>query len=196
MINCIIAGVGGQGTVLASKLIAEAAMSKGMNVRTTETIGMAQRGGCVVSHVRMGEHINSPLVPLNSSDVIIAFEPAEAVRVLPYLAENGLMIVCDSIIKPVTSSLSGDSYAAKEMTDYLSRNTSRLIVVSGKQLLAECKNPKVLNVALLGVAAESSIFPFDAETARNIVQAKIPERFLEMNLAAFDIGRKIYNETV
>ena len=80
--NCLLCGVGGQGTVLASRLIAYAAMQKGLEVRTAETIGMAQRGGCVVSHVRTGDEIFSSLIPLGSADVIIAFEPAEAVRCL------------------------------------------------------------------------------------------------------------------
>ena len=190
--NCIIAGVGGQGTVLASKLIAAAAMESGRNVRTTETIGMAQRGGCVVSHVRIGTKIHSPLVPLNSAGVIIAFEPAEAVRVLPFLAAGGLMIVCDSMIKPVTSSLSGDGYRAEDMIDYLKAHVANLVVIGGEQLLAACKSTKVLNVALLGAAAESGVFPFDAATMENTVRSKTPERFSEMNLAAFAIGRRSY----
>ena len=85
MMNCLLAGVGGQGTVLASKLIAQSAMNRGLNARTAETIGMAQRGGCVVSHVRVGEKIHSPLIPQHKADLIIGFEPAEAVRCLPYL---------------------------------------------------------------------------------------------------------------
>jgi indolepyruvate ferredoxin oxidoreductase beta subunit len=93
VINCILAGVGGQGTVLASKLIAQAAMDKGQNVRTAETIGMAQRGGCVVSHVRVGDEIFSPLIPKHTADIIIGFEPAEAVRCLSYLKKDGTVVV-------------------------------------------------------------------------------------------------------
>lgn len=107
MTNVLISGVGGQGTVLASKLIAAAAMAKELDVRTTETIGMAQRGGSVVSHVRIGQNINSPLIPQRAAHAVIGFEPAEAVRVLPYLSADGLMIVCDKAMKPVTSSLKG-----------------------------------------------------------------------------------------
>ena len=122
MMNCMIAGVGGQGTVLASKLIAAAAMRKGFDVRTTETIGMAQRGGCVVSHVRIGSNISSPLIPIGAADAIIAFEPAEAVRALPYLSEDGVLIVMDTAVKPVTSSLTGDRYQASDMINYLKNN--------------------------------------------------------------------------
>ena len=86
--NCLLCGVGGQGVVLASRLIAYAAMEKGNFVRTAETIGMAQRGGSVVSHVRIGDEIYSPQVPVGSADVILAFEPGEAVRCLPYLKKR------------------------------------------------------------------------------------------------------------
>ena len=89
MYNILLSGVGGQGTVLASKLIAAAALAKGLTVHTAETIGMAQRGGCVVSHVRIGENVYSPLIPKGTADVIIAFEPAEAVRVASYLKKGG-----------------------------------------------------------------------------------------------------------
>ena len=106
--NCLLCGVGGQGVILASKLIAYAAMEKGMSVRTSETIGMAQRGGSVVSHVRIGEKTYSPMIPKGSADVLLAFEPAEAVRSLPYLKagkEEGCVIVNRKAVQPVTSAL-------------------------------------------------------------------------------------------
>ena len=92
--NCLLCGVGGQGTVLASRLIAQAAMECGHFARTTETIGMAQRGGCVVSHVRIGEECQSPLIPLGKADILVGFEPGEAVRCLPYLAPGAPAVVC------------------------------------------------------------------------------------------------------
>jgi len=195
MTNILIAGVGGQGTVLASKLIAAAAMVKGLDVRTTETIGMAQRGGSVVSHIRMGNNINSPLIPQKSAHAIIGFEPSEAVRILHYLSGNGLMIVCDTAMKPVTSSLSGDTYLASEMTDYLKKNVKNLAIIDGKKLLRECRNPKTLNVALLGAAAESGVFPFSADDMKVALHDTLPQRYLEINLNSFEIGRRIYNET-
>lgn len=194
MTNCMIAGVGGQGTVLASKLLAAAAMDKGLQVRTTETIGMAQRGGIVVSHVRMGAHIHSPLVPHKAAHIIIAFEPAEAVRLLPFLAVGGTMIVCDSAIKPVTSSLSGDGYEASSMIDILRAHVTRLVVINGAELLGRCGNAKTLNVALLGAAVQSGVLPFDADELENSIRSKIPQRYLEMNLAAFHIGKELYHE--
>ena len=104
MKSFILAGVGGQGTVLASKLIAKAAMARGECVRTAETIGMAQRGGSVVSHVRVGAS-HSPMVPLGGADAVIGFEPAEAVRALPYLKAGGTVVCATSAVKPVTASL-------------------------------------------------------------------------------------------
>ncbi|MDR0324210.1 MAG: 2-oxoacid:acceptor oxidoreductase family protein, partial [Treponema sp.] len=122
--NCLIAGVGGQGTVLASKLIAAAAMKSGFSVRTTETIGMAQRGGSVVSHVRIGDDIFSPLIPVGRADALVAFEPGEAVRQLPFLKDGGVLIVSDTAIKPVAA-LQGSSfdksngYESNAMVEYL-----------------------------------------------------------------------------
>ena len=105
--NILLCGVGGQGTVLASKLIAEAAMRRGFAVRTAETIGMAQRGGCVASHVRIGHEIHSPLIPNASADLIIGFEPAEAIRALPYLKKDGAVVASRKRIQPVTAALGG-----------------------------------------------------------------------------------------
>ena len=94
--NCLLCGVGGQGTVLASRLIAQAAMERGHFARTTETIGMAQRGGCVVSHVRIGEECQSPLIPLGKADILVGFEPGEAVRCLPSLAPGAASAINSS----------------------------------------------------------------------------------------------------
>ena len=193
MTNCLIAGVGGQGTVLASKLIATAAMDIGLAVRTTETIGMAQRGGCVVSHVRMGEGIFSPLIPLRSADLILALEPAEAVRLLPYLAEGGLLIACDAALKPVTDALGKGGYQARAVLDFLAAQPIDSLILSGEKLTAGC-GPKALNVAMLGAAAQSGRLPMGAEALETVIQAKIPQRFQAMNLEAFESGRSMYNE--
>lgn len=194
MTNILISGVGGQGTVLASKLIAAAAMGKGFDVRTTETIGMAQRGGCVVSHIRMGSNIHSPLIPQKSANIIIGFEPAEAVRILPYLSDDGLMIVCDTAMKPVTSSLTGDKYKGADMIEYLKKNVKRLVIIDGEKLLKECGNVKTLNVALLGTAIESGVFPFGVNEMMDALRNTLPQRFLDINLNSFEIGRRMYHE--
>ena len=166
--NCILAGVGGQGTVLASKLLAQAAMAKGQSVRTAETIGMAQRGGCVVSHVRIGDNMHSPMIPLHGADLIIGFEPAEAVRCLPFLKNGGTVVVNSSAIRPVTSSLGNSSYHASDMLSFLQENVSSLIIIDGAKICEECGSPKVLNVALLGAAFGSVHWSGEQELSRGL----------------------------
>ena len=110
--DVMICGVGGQGTVLASKIIAASAMDEGYAVHSAETIGMAQRGGSVTSHVRIGEDAFSPLIPLGSVDLLIAFEPSEAVRNLKYLKSDGFVIV-NSVFVKLTSLVGGGDYDGK-----------------------------------------------------------------------------------
>lgn len=124
MINIILTGVGGQGTVLAAKVLAMAAASKGWNVRTAETIGMAQRGGSVISHVRMGnlgEEVHAPLITHGTANMIVAFEPAEAARTLDYLTYDGLVITAQSTVEPVNAALESDSYSAQNVIDGIQR---------------------------------------------------------------------------
>jgi len=187
--NLMIAGVGGQGTVLASKLIAAAAMKKGFDVRTTETIGMAQRGGSVFGHVRIGENIFSPLIPLGKADAIIAFEIAEAVRQLPYLrgeGSAGTVIACN---KAAFSAGMGGNYEVSAMIDYLKTKAPESILIDGEKLSGQ--SSKTLNVSLLGAAAQSGIFPFETETFLEVFPEILPERFLEMNIKAFETGRQL-----
>ena len=108
--NIVLCGVGGQGTVLASKLLAAAAMDRGLPVKTAETIGMAQRGGSVFSHVRVGDGAASPLIGKGKADLIIAFEPAEAVRQLAYLRPSGTVVVSDRAIVPASALVGGPAY--------------------------------------------------------------------------------------
>lgn len=188
MFNCILSGVGGQGTILASKLIAQAAMDNGMFARTAETIGMAQRGGSVVSHVRIGDTIFSPIIPKQTADILIGFEPSEAVRNLVYLKKGGTVIVSKNAIKPVTSTLSDNSYFGKEMLAFLSNNVSNVLVVDGENICSLCKSAKVLNVALLGAAAASGALGLTIAQLEETIKSMLPERFVEMNLKALHLG--------
>ena len=188
MKNCMLAGVGGQGTVLASKIIAQAAMKEGLSAHTAETIGMSQRGGCVVSHVRIGEDAFSPLIPKGTADVVIGFEPAEAVRCLPYLKEDGAMVVSTKAVQPVTASLSGCSYDADGMLAFLKERVNRLILVDGEEVCRQCGSAKVLNVALLGAAAKAGVLPVTLKQIEDTIREKLPERFLSMNLKALAAG--------
>ena len=185
--NCLLCGVGGQGTVLASKLISAAAMKKGLKARSAETIGMAQRGGCVVSHVRIGDQIYSPLIPKGGADVIIAFEPAEAVRCLPYLKKNGTVIVNTKPVIPVTASLGIGNYTGAEMMQYLREHVQNLIIVNGDEIAEKLHSAKALNVALLGAAAKSGALGLSIEELEDVILERIPEKFRELNLNALHI---------
>lgn len=188
MFNCILSGVGGQGTILASKLIAQAAMDNGMFARTAETIGMAQRGGSVVSHVRIGETIFSPLIPKQMADILIGFEPSEAVRNLAYLKKNGTIVVSKNAIKPVTTTLADNNYSGEEMISFLSENVRNVIIVDSENICLICGSAKVLNVALLGAAAASGALGLTIAELEKTIKTMLPKRFIEMNLKALHLG--------
>ena len=184
--NILLCGVGGQGTVLASKLLASAAMEKGIPVMSAETIGMAQKGGSVFSHLRMGDGLYAPMLSKNSADVIIGFEPAEAVRMLPFLAENGCVVVNRCPVIPVTSVLKTSAYDGTEMIEYLKQQVKNLIVVDGLAACREVGSPKTLNMVLLGAALESGVLPFTVEEIKCVMQKRVKPQFYELNCRALD----------
>ena len=189
--NCLLCGVGGQGVVLASKLIAYAAMEKGLNVRTSETIGMSQRGGSVVTHVRMGETVHSPMIPKGSADVVMAFEPAEAVRNLSYLKEDGVMVVDKKAVKPVTATLSQNKYDGKEALEYLQKKVKNLYIIDGDAICEEAGSSKVLNVVLLGVALGSGVLSIPLDDMKEIIKKHVKPQFVEMNIKALELGANV-----
>ena len=195
MLNIMLTGVGGQGTVLAAKVLAQAALAKGWQVRTAETIGMAQRGGSVVSHVRMGdegEEVHAPLLANASAQVIIAFEPSEAARVLPYLAFGGTLVTARTPIQPVTAALAKDAYDADAILARIRSALdeqgagSRLVVVDDEALIAQIGNRKALNTVLLGSALAAGCLPLSVDEVKSALAACVKPRFVEMNLAALD----------
>lgn len=190
MINLILAGVGGQGTVLASKLIAECALNKGLAVHTAETIGMAQRGGSVVSHVRTGDDVYSPLIPYGQTDLLIGFEPSEAVRNLNYLKREGTVVVGNRIVTPTTATLTGEVYDSEEMINFIKSKVKDVIVVDADYITKECGTSKVLNVALLGAAASTGKLVFTSEEIKDVIDNKIAEKYRKLNYKAFEIGSK------
>ena len=184
--DILICGVGGQGTVLASKLIAAAAMAEGNIVHSAETIGMAQRGGSVTSHVRIGEAY-SPLIPKGKCDMIISFEPSEAVRNLSYLKQDGLVIVNVDPVKPTTESLHETGYDGTDMIEYLQKKC-QVLAVDGQQLCAEFGSSKYLNVILLGVAAGSGVLDISKEAIQKEIRVRVPSKFVENDRLAFEKG--------
>lgn len=203
MINVIIAGVGGQGTVLAAKILAVAAASKGWNVRTAETIGMAQRGGSVVSHVRIGnngEDIHAPLVTKGTANLIIAFEPGEAARELSYLARSGTVVMATTPIEPVSATISVADYDVDEIIESIQlalynamvqniahekSNQARLFTVDDTALTdALGGNRKVLNSVMLAEAVRAGALPFSREELCAAVAACVKPTYADMNIAA------------
>lgn len=190
MINVVLTGIGGQGTVLAAKILAQAAQNRGYHVRTAETIGMSQRGGSVVSHVRMGndgEQVASPLVSNGQADILIAFEPGEAARVLPLLRKDGVLVTASRVVQPVTASLSKDLYEAAPVIEALQARSGRTVIVDEAPLLEEVGNPKALNIILLTVAMSCDALGLTQEEFRQAVSECLKPRFVEMNLKAIDL---------
>lgn len=194
MKSCLLCGVGGQGTVLASRIIASAAMNKGLFARTAETIGMAQRGGSVVSHVRIGEEVPSPLIPFGSADIIIGFEPGEVLRNIAYLKKGGTVILSAEEVQPITAALAKSEYHGKEIIDYLKKKLDKVIVLETDKIIAACGSPKVINVALLGAMAKSGIMNLSYEEVLTAVKEKIKPQFYEINEKALSLGAKAFTE--
>ncbi|HIT94148.1 MAG TPA: indolepyruvate oxidoreductase subunit beta [Candidatus Faecivivens stercoripullorum] len=189
--DILLCGVGGQGIVLVSKLLAASAMAAGETVHSAETIGMAQRGGSVTSHVRIGQSY-SPLIPSGSASLMLAFEPGEAVRNLPLLSKDGTVIVSNTAVMPVTASLSGGSYQAEPMLDFLRKRVKKVITADPGQLCAPLGSVKYFNVVMLGIALAAGVTGLPEEIVRKTVETKVPEKFREINTKALTIGEEYY----
>ncbi|MFR7745830.1 MAG: 2-oxoacid:acceptor oxidoreductase family protein [Eggerthellaceae bacterium] len=202
MINTSLAGIGGQGSVLAAKILAETARSKGWQVRTAETTGMAQRGGNVMSHVRMGnkgEAVYSPLPAKHSDDVIIALEPGEGLRALPLLKSGGLMVAASTGMAPVVSNPKAAPYDPVQMIAALKRGCeavgAHMVVVDDATLCHKLGSRKVLNIVMLASAVLAAGNPayhsvlageITLDDMRSIIPACVKERFVKLNMAAID----------
>ncbi len=192
-LNCIICGVGGQGNVLASRLIARVLLARNEHVKTAETIGMAQRGGSVASHVRGGRP-QSPLVPKGHADVLIAFEPGEAVRCIDYLASGGTVIVNTQASQPPTAALHGIEYDGSEALGFLKELPSvHVIEVDGAGICEKVGSAKVLNTVLLAAAVKSGALGISREELEEAIREGVKPRFHEMNFRAINL---VFDESV
>ncbi len=180
----MIVGVGGQGTLLASRILGNAVIDSGYDVKVSEVHGMSQRGGSVVTYVKYGEKVYSPVIDKGMADVILAFESLEAYRALPYLKKDGKMIVNTQEIDPIPV-ITGAMTYPEQICEKLEQ-VCDLTAVDALQLAIEAGSQKTVNVVLIGVMAKSTEIPYEKwlETIRNTVPAK----FLEMNLKAFKLG--------
>ncbi len=184
----ILCGVGGQGTVLASKLISASAMENGLSVMSAETIGMAQRGGSVTSHIRIGEGVYSPMIAFGGADTIIGFEPGEAARMLPFLKEGGSVVVSSGVVIPVTEALVRSDYSSENMVGYLREHVERLTVVNTDRAIREVGTAKVLNIILLGASIAAGALPVTADTLMKMIERRVPEKYIDLNRKALEYG--------
>lgn len=193
--DIMICGVGGQGTVLASKIIAAAAMKAGDVVHSAETIGMAQRGGPVTSHVRIGDEAFSPLIPYGNADLILAFEPAEAVRNLIYLKKDGCVILNTVPTKPVSESLHDTGYDGTEMVAYAEKKC-RCIKVNAEEVCKPYGSTRYFNIIILGIATGAGVLGIDQDIILGEIKARVPAKFVENNVSAYLAGVAIGSQAV
>ena len=186
-VSIMIVGVGGQGTLLASRILGNLALELGYDVKVSEVHGMSQRGGSVVTYVKYGEKVYSPIIDRGEADIILAFELLEAYRALPYLKKGGKLIVNTQSIDPMPV-ITGMAEYPKNIVEKLSEMVDTL-PINALELAKEAGNMKAVNVVLIGVMAKSTDIPYDNWI--EIIKKTVPEKFLEVNLKAFDAGYNI-----
>lgn len=186
--NILIVGVGGQGTLLASVLLGNLALKKGYDVKLSEVHGMAQRGGSVVTHVRIAEGgVNSPLIEPGEADIIIAFEELEAYRWLPYLRKGGRMYVNAQQIMPMPV-IMGKAEYPERIIEKLQAYAGKVKAIDGLKLAEESGTDKAVNVVLLGAA--SNDMPFSDEEWLSVIEENVKPKFIDINKTAFEKGKK------
>ena len=202
MISISIAGIGGQGNVLSAKILAQAALAKGWQVRSAETTGMAQRGGDVTSHVRMGsdgEAVYAPIPVKGTVDVIIAMEPGEGARALPLLKKGGLMVMAPTGMPPATGGVKANAYDPQAIIAELRRQGVNLLVVDDQQICQKLGSRKALNIVMLaatlaacepgGPAAPCALTgKLTLQDMREAIPQCVKPAFVDMNLAAIDLA--------
>ncbi len=191
-LNVVISGVGGQGNVKAAQILGAAAVRAGYRVRVSDVYGIAQRGGPVLSHIRLGEEIYASLVEEHKADVVLGFEPMEALRaVAKFLRVGGLVIVNTRPVYPVEVNIGKAVYPdINEILSLISKVAGSVITLDATQVAKDSGIPIASNIVMLGVLAGSGALPFSVELLRYAIKENIP-RFLEENLKAFDAGFSI-----
>lgn len=183
--SIMIVGVGGQGTLLASRLLGAALLSENYDVKVSEVHGMSQRGGSVVTYVKYGEEVFSPIVREGQADFILAFEQLEAARWLPFLKKGGTMIANSQKIDPMPVVI-GNAQYPDGVLDAIRATGADLVEADALTLAVEAGSPKSVNVVLIGVMAARMDLPY--EVWEKAIRETVPEKFLEMNLKAFKLG--------
>ena len=185
MYNIMIVGVGGQGTLLASRLIGQVMYGEGLDIKLSEVHGMSQRGGSVVTYVKADKKVYSPIIPKGEADIILAFESLEAARWLEYLKPGGTVIVNTREILPMPV-ITGAAKYPDGILNALKNCELNLIALDALDLAEKAGNAKAVNVVLIGVLAKST--GIAKEKWIDAIKATVPEKFLDLNLKAFDLG--------
>ncbi len=188
-LDLLITGVGGQGNILASDIISEVAIDAGFDVKKTDTLGMAQRGGSVVSNVRIARQVYSPLIKEGEVDILIAFEKLEAARWANYLHQGGIAIINNQALPPLAVILGNEQYPSDEkIINFLKQQTDRIYLVEGTRRARELGNVRTLNIFMLGCI--SLFLPFRVRSWKFSLSQHLPASLQQINLTAFDQGRK------
>ncbi len=182
--NIMIVGVGGQGTLLASRILGNVVIKEGYDVKLSEVHGMSQRGGSVVTYVKYGDNVYSPIIDEGEADIILAFESLEAYRAMPYLKKDGIMIANTQRVDPMPV-ITGAMKYPENIEEKLSKKIN-LKAVDALSLAEQAGNMKAVNVVLIGVMAKNTDIPYEkwVET----IKETVPEKFLTANLKAFELG--------
>ena len=185
--NIMIVGVGGQGTLLASRILGNTVINEGYDVKVSEVHGMSQRGGSVVTYVKYGDKVYSPIIDRGEADIILAFESLEAYRALPYLKKDGQIIVNTQQMDPMPV-ITGAMQYPENIVEKIGAKAN-LKTVDALTLAKEAGNIKAVNVVLIGIMAKNTDIPYEkwVET----IKTTVPEKFLDINLKAFDLGYNI-----
>lgn len=186
-VNVLMAGVGGYGVIMASDGMAEIGMNNGYDVKKSDTLGMAQRGGSVVSHVRWGRQVFSPMIKKGGADFLLGFEQLEAARWAPYIKPDGVVIVADVVVIPI-SAVDGEipypSWA--EIRGILSQYTGKIYLISATRIAQEVGNPRAVNMAMLGFL--SAFLELKTEAWTETMRRRLPPKFMESSIEAFMRG--------
>lgn len=186
--NILIVGVAGQGTLLTSKVLGNLALNLGKDVKLSEVHGMAQRGGSVVTHVKFGDRVYSPLVEVGEADIIMAFEKLEALRWIQYLKADGELIVNNQSIKPMPV-ITGSQKYPDRIIDKLKKLTNKIHTVDALSVAREIGNIRIVNTVLVGVLAKK--MDIAKKYWINTLKNTVPEKTIDINLKAFEIGYNI-----
>ncbi len=186
--NILIVGVGGQGTLLTSRIIAQVAVQMGYDVKVNEVHGMAQRGGSVVSQVRYGEKVYAPVIKMGDADILLAFEKIEAARWLDYLKPDGMVIINDEKVDPLPV-MSGKAKYPDTIHEKIAGLIDKTIVVDATTIAAQCGNSRAANIVLVGMLSKAMGIPEDQ--VEKAITAIVPAKALEVNLRAFREGSKL-----